>query len=167
MNPEKNRPSFLIRKIQHEDKAWIEKFIEEHWASTTLITRRKKYHVHLLDGFIAVQNGKPLGLITLCIENSDCQIISLNAMVENIGIGTELLKMATAFAQENKCERIWLITTNDNTPALRFYQTRGFILKKLYCNEIEYARQLKPEIPLYGIDSIPIRDEIELEYNFL
>ena len=167
MNPENSPSPFFIRKIQNEDKTWIEKYIEEQWASTTLITRRKKYYAHLLDGFIAIQNGKRIGLITLCIENSDCQIITLNTIVENIGIGTELLKMATEFAQKNKCKRIWLITTNDNTPALRFYQTRGFRLKELYCNEIEYSRQLKPEMPLYGIDSIPIRDEIELEYKLL
>ena len=167
MNPENRLSPFTIRKIQNEDKAWIEKFIEEQWASTALITRRKKYYAHLLDGIIAIQNGNPVGLITFCIENSDCQIITLNTIVENIGIGTELLKMATELAQKNKCNRIWLITTNDNTPALRFYQTRGFSLKKLYCNEIEYARQLKPEIPVYGIDSIPIRDEIELEYKLL
>ena len=167
MNSEKSSFPFLIRKIQNEDKPWIEKFVEEQWASTTLITRRKKYHALLLDGFIAIQNDKPVGLITLCIENSDCQIITLNTIVENIGIGTELLKTATESAQKNKCKRIWLITTNDNTPALRFYQTRGFSLKALYCNEIEYARQLKPEMPLYGIDRIPIRDEIELEYQLL
>ena len=64
MNPENSPSPFLIRKILNEDKTWIEKFIEEQWASTTLITRRKKYYAHLLDGFIAIQNGKPVGLIT-------------------------------------------------------------------------------------------------------
>jgi N-acetylglutamate synthase-like GNAT family acetyltransferase len=167
MNSEDNSSPFLIREIQNEDKTWIEKFIEEQWASNILITRRKKYYAHMLEGFIAFQNGNPVGLITLYIENSDCQIITLDAIIENIGIGTELLKIAADFAQNNNCGRIWLITTNDNTPALRFYQTRGFRLKQLYCNEIEYARKLKPEMPLYGIDSIPIRDEIELEYKLL
>ena len=30
-------------------------------------------------------------------------------------------------------------------------------------NAIEESRKLKPEIPLTGIDGLPIRDEIELE----
>jgi hypothetical protein len=30
-------------------------------------------------------------------------------------------------------------------------------------NALERSRELKPEIPLYGVDGIRIRDEIELE----
>ncbi len=155
---------FTIRKIQNEDKAWIVNFVSEYWLSPTLITRRKKYSVEFLDGFVAIQNSDYFGLVTLSIENSSCQIVTLNAKVENVGIGTGLLNQSIEYAMENKCKRIWLVTTNDNTPALRYYQTRGFKLKALYCNEIERTRKLKPNLPLYGINSIPIRDEIELEY---
>jgi ribosomal protein S18 acetylase RimI-like enzyme len=52
---------------------------------------------------------------------------------------------------------------NDNLHALRFYQKRGFVLVALHRNALEASRKLKPEIPLVGIDGIPIRDEIELE----
>jgi hypothetical protein len=61
------------------------------------------------------------------------------------------------------CTRLWLITTNDNLHALRFYQKRGFMLVAVHRNAVEQSRKLKPEIPLYGKDGIPIRDEIELE----
>ncbi len=56
-----------------------------------------------------------------------------------------------------------MITTNDNTPAIRFYQKRGFSLVAVHRNAIAESRKLKPEIPLAGVDGIPIRDEIELE----
>jgi len=55
------------------------------------------------------------------------------------------------------------MTTNDNTAALRFYQKWGFLLVAVHRNAVEQARKLKPEIPLTGIDGIPLRDEIELE----
>ena len=61
------------------------------------------------------------------------------------------------------CKRIWLITTNDNTAALRFYQKYGLALVAVHRNAVEASRRLKPEIPLTGNDGIPIRDEIELE----
>jgi RimJ/RimL family protein N-acetyltransferase len=61
------------------------------------------------------------------------------------------------------CERLWLITTNDNTPALRFYQKRGFQLVAIHRNALEHSRRLKPQIPLLGLNGIPLRDEIELE----
>ena len=53
--------------------------------------------------------------------------------------------------------------SNDNPPALRFYQKRGFALVAVHANAVERSRQIKPEIPLIGRGGIPIRDEIELE----
>jgi len=54
------------------------------------------------------------------------------------------------------------ITTNDNLPALRFYQKQGFRLIVLYPGAVEESRRLKPSIPLAGHADIPIRDEIQL-----
>jgi GNAT superfamily N-acetyltransferase len=66
-------------------------------------------------------------------------------------------------AQRAGCKRLWLITTNDNLTALRFYQRRGFVLVAVHRNAVELSRKLKPQIPLIGEHGIPIRDEIELE----
>ena len=61
------------------------------------------------------------------------------------------------------CGRLWLITTNDNLPALRFYQRQGFRLVALYTNALAETRRLKPTLPLIGLNGIPLRDEIELD----
>jgi RimJ/RimL family protein N-acetyltransferase len=61
------------------------------------------------------------------------------------------------------CQRIWLITTNDNLHALKFCQKVGFHLVKIYRGAIRESRKLKPQIPEIGMHGIPIRDEIELE----
>jgi RimJ/RimL family protein N-acetyltransferase len=66
-------------------------------------------------------------------------------------------------ARQHGCQRVWLITTNDNLNALRFYQKRGFELVAVHRRAIDEARKIKPEIPLIGEYGIPIRDEIELE----
>ena len=56
-----------------------------------------------------------------------------------------------------------LVTTNDNTSALRFYQRRGWVLAAVHVGGIEASRRIKPSIPARGNDGIPIRDELELE----
>lgn len=78
------------------------------------------------------------------------------------GIGSALLD---ALRREVVgCERMWLVTTNDNLEALRFYQRRGFVLSALRAGAIDDARrELKPTISRVGNFGIPIRDEIELE----
>jgi hypothetical protein len=40
---------------------------------------------------------------------------------------------------------------------------RDFHLVAVYPNALERSRQLKPEIPMLGLDGTPLRDEIELE----
>ena len=155
--------TFEIRPLIKDDRAWVAPLLEEQWGSVTQVTRCRAYRADELPGFAAIQDGKPAGLITYNINGEQCEITSLNSLVEGVGIGTGLIDAVKNVANSSKCKRLWLITTNDNTPALRFYQKRGFLLVAVYPNALEESRKLKPEIPLTGIDGIPIRDEIELE----
>jgi ribosomal protein S18 acetylase RimI-like enzyme len=87
----------------------------------------------------------------------------MKSLAEGIGVGSALVNAVKTIAASAKCRRLWLVTTNDNTYALRFYQKRGFQIVAAHRNALERSRKLKPEIPLEGVDGIPIRDEIELE----
>jgi GNAT superfamily N-acetyltransferase len=119
-----------------------------------------------LPGFVAICENEPSGLITYHLDSAECEIVTLDSLKEGYGIGSALIEAVKREALNAGCARLWLITTNDNTPALRFYQKRGFAIKAVYPNALENSRRLKPEIPEIGIDGIPIRDEIELEYRF-
>ncbi|MGI6669783.1 MAG: GNAT family N-acetyltransferase [Acetivibrionales bacterium] len=88
---------------------------------------------------------------------------SLNSFEENRGIGTALIKGVIDVARKNDCKRVWLITTNDNIEAIRFYQKKGFELKAVHINAIELSRKLKPSLPLIGMHGIPIKHEFEFE----
>jgi len=80
-----------------------------------------------------------------------------------MGIGTALVNAVRLVAVASKTRRLWLITTNANIEALRFYQRRGFSLVAIHRNALEESRKLKPEIPAIGSNGIPLRDELELE----
>jgi ribosomal protein S18 acetylase RimI-like enzyme len=89
--------------------------------------------------------------------------VTIDTKQSSRGIGTALIEAVKNAAREANCKRLWLITTNDNLNALRFYQKRGFVLVAIHRNALARSRQLKPEIPLVGAGGIPLRDEIELE----
>jgi DNA-3-methyladenine glycosylase I len=154
---------FTIRPAEKEDRNWVAQFLDDQWGSTRIVTRGQVYLAHLLPGFIAMQGEERIGLITYRFEEAECEIITINSMIEGEGIGSALIESVKQAVIPEGCKRIWLITTNDNMRALRFYQKRGFTLATLYPNALEQSRKLKPEIPLFGIDGIPLRDEIELE----
>lgn len=92
-----------------------------------------------------------------------CEIVSLDSLRENQGIGTALLTQVLAQARQRGCAKAVLITTNDNLRAMGFYQKRGFDMVALYRNALDVSRRLKPEIPAIGENCIPLRHEIEFE----
>jgi ribosomal protein S18 acetylase RimI-like enzyme len=152
-----------VREILTSDNEWILNLLNEHWGSVNIVSRGKIHNAFELPGFIAIQNGKPVGLITYKIDNNQCEIVTLNSLVERMGVGAALIEAIKEKSKPESCSRIWLITTNDNTASLNYYQKRGFQLVTLHKNAIEQSRKLKPQIPELGVDDIPIRDEIELE----
>jgi ribosomal protein S18 acetylase RimI-like enzyme len=152
-----------IRLLEARDREWVARFLAGQWGSAQIVTRGRVHSADSLPGFIAWQDGSRLGLVLYNVDGNECEIISLNTIKESIGIGSVLLNAVKEQAMAAQCRRLWLITTNDNLHALRFYQKRGWRLIAVYPNALEQSRRLKPEIPLVGLDGIPLRDEIELE----
>ncbi|RPH96492.1 GNAT family N-acetyltransferase [candidate division KSB1 bacterium] len=152
-----------ICPLDESMRPWAAAILIEHWGSTRIVTRSRIHEADRLPGFVALWNGEPAGLLTYRIEGTECEIVSLNSLQEGMGIGTALLEAAMETARQAGCSRLWLITTNDNLPAIGFYQRRNFAIAAVYPNALAESRRLKPEIPFIGRDGIPLRDELELE----
>ncbi len=152
-----------IRPIVTKDKAWVRTLLKVRWASPMIVTRGTVHHADELPGFVAEEKKKLVGLVTYEIRGNECEVISLDSLTEGKGVGTRLLESVEEVAMKKGCRRVWVITTNDNLPALRFYQKRGFRLVAIHRNALEESRRIKPQIPLTGLNGIPLRDEIELE----
>lgn len=159
------RAGFGIRPILASDKAWVEHVLNEHWGSTRMVSRGVLHDIAAQDGFIAIREGSGIriGLVTYAIQDGECEMTLLQSLAEGVGVGTALTLAARDSAIAAGCGRLWLVTTNDNTRALRFYQRRGFTIAAVHINALERARKLKRGIPLTGADGIPLRDEIEME----
>lgn len=154
---------FTIKPVTEADREWITPFLIEHWGTVRFVSRGRLFRADDNPGFVALRDGSPVGLITWEIYRGDCEITSVNSLVEGAGIGTGFIQSVKDTAIHSGCRRLWLVTTNDNTHALKFYQKRGFTIAAVYPDAIKQSRLLKPEIPYTGNEGIPIRDEIEME----
>ena len=152
-----------IRRIDEASREIVNAFIKARWFTLQMAVRGELIDLGGADGWYAAEDGGIAGLITCRIAGGDMEILSLDSLREAQGIGTALLNAAVSEAKRRGCGRITLVTTNDNTRALRFYQKRGFDMVRLCRNALDESRRLKPEIPLLGEDGIPLRHEIELE----
>lgn len=154
---------FQLRAINETDRDWLAAFFQTHWGSPVMVYSQEVFHCDRLPGIVAYRGEEIVGLITYAMANGQCQIVSLDSVEEGKGIGTALLQAAEEAARDQGAHRVWLLTTNDNLHALRFYQKRGYELVFIHRRAVEQARRIKPEIPLHGNDGIPISDEIEME----
>jgi len=154
---------YFIRSSLPTDRSWINSLMRDSFGEERVVVHGAIFTPADLSGFIAEQAEERVGLITYNLDIENCEIVSLNSLVENRGIGSALIAAVREKAIQSGCQRLWLVTTNDNLRALGFYQKRGFRLADLRPAAVDEARKNKPSIPLFGANSIPIHDEIELE----
>lgn len=153
----------FCEKITDLNRDVVNAFIKQHWYTMTMIIRGIEIDMTKVEGFYFRDGKSIIGLVTYLVYDNIFEIISLDSLRENQGIGSELLKLAVDEANKRGCRKVVLITTNDNINAIRFYQKRGFDMVRLFHNSIDISRRMKPEIPVIGENSIPLRHEIEFE----
>jgi GNAT superfamily N-acetyltransferase len=113
---------------------------------------------------LAWSEGDLTGVATYVVEGEACELLTLHATTRLSGVGSALLAAVQQIAADRGCLRLWVVTTNDNVEALRFYQRRGFHLTQVRPGAVDRSRELlKAEIPSAGEHGIPLRDELELE----
>lgn len=71
-------------------------------------------------------------------------MVTVDALEPGRGVGSLLLEAVVRLARRDHWRRLWLITTNDNTPALRFYQRAGRDLVALHRDAVTAERRVKP-----------------------
>lgn len=153
----------MIVEIRNEHGEILRSFFEREWGSCQMVSRGVIHQLDRLPGFLFIENGVIKGIVTYHVVESKCEIVSLDSFEENKGIGNSLLQKVIDLSISHGW-KLWLITTNDNTRAIRFYQKRGFDMTNVYWNAVEKSREIKPEIPLKSDEGIPIKHEIKLTY---
>jgi GNAT superfamily N-acetyltransferase len=162
MKTMQNNP-IKIRSAISSDNAWLEELMVKEWGGLPLVIRGKKYYPTQLDGIIAENESGIAGFLFYEMREKDCEIIVFEVFDKFKGTGTILLDKLKDIAKHKKCSRIYLMTTNDNLDALRFYQKRNFHICGVHIDSVKISRKIKPTIGMIGDFDIPVRDEIDLE----
>jgi len=156
--------AFTVRPLEPGDRAWVLDIVRGWGGTDYMVSRGRVIPATGLPGFCAVRpDGGRVGLALYEPAGREWQLVVLEAVDRFAGIGTELLAAVRKEAVSAGCRRLWLVTTNDNLDALRFYQRRGFGVVAVHRGLREVAERLKPSIPLVGEFGIPLLSEVELE----
>ncbi len=153
-----------VRAIDSCDRGWIAEATIAAWGSDRVVSRgRLTENLSASPGLVAEHDGERAGFALVRVEAGELEVLALRSLREREGVGTALLSTLEVEARRAGCRRVWLVTTNDNLDAIRFYQRRGWRWVAFHRDAVIEARKLKPEIAELGAYGIPIRHELEFE----
>jgi ribosomal protein S18 acetylase RimI-like enzyme len=152
-----------VRPIQDDDRPWVLGRLQDAFGDATVARKGASIDASVLPGFVATEDGRPLGLLTYEAVRGEFEVVAIISVEEGRGIGRALMDAARDYAVSAGYPRFWLVTTNDNTRAIRFYQLWGMDLCAFYRRGARCSRRAKPSLPEQGVDGIPLEHELEFE----
>lgn len=159
--------AFDIHPIDAETRPLVTAFLTNYWSGTFMLIRGEVIDITTVDGYALVESDALVGVITYIVRGDACEIVSLNSVTEERGVGAALVDAVISRTRELGCSRLRLLTTNDNLNAIGFYQKRGFELVGVNLGAIDKEREKKPSIPLIGQNRIAMHHEIEFSMELL
>src|ERR687887_545459 len=159
--PHLDLPPVLVREATDRDRAAARELFQRDFGRTKIVAFGEVMDIDQMPALVAVMYADPSGALAYRLLGDALHIVALatDPMWQRSGVGGHLLAEAELLARRLNLKRLVVATTNDNLPALYFYQRRGYRLTDLVPNSvIEHTAQ-----EVAGFAGIPVRDEIRLE----
>jgi GNAT superfamily N-acetyltransferase len=159
--PRLELPPVLVREGTDADRPMVRDLLKRDFGRTQIVAFGDVMDVDQMPMLVAVAAADPSGALVYRQLGDALHIVALatDPMWQRSGVGGNLVAEAELLARRLSLSKLVVATTNDNLPALYFYQRRGYRLTDLVVNNI--AAHTKKEVP--GFAGIPVRDEVRLE----
>jgi ribosomal protein S18 acetylase RimI-like enzyme len=150
----------ISKAVLNKEKQKIQEFVKRFWGEEEQLTFDRKFIVTELPAYLAKSKSNIIGFVSFTELRDAIVIVALgiSPKYQNMGIGKSLIKKVKTEAKKLGKKKLLVSTSNDDLPALAFYQSLGFQLYEIKPNAIaeKHGKVLK------GIDNLPIRDELRL-----
>jgi len=159
--PHLELPPVLVREATDTDRAAARALFHRDFGHAKIVAFGEVMDIDQMPALVAIMRDEPSGALAYRLLGDALHIVALatDPMWQRSGVGGHLLAEAELLARRLNLKRLVVATTNDNLPALYFYQRRGYRLTDLVPNSvIEHTQQ-----EVAGFAGIAVRDEIRLE----
>jgi len=158
----KAKLDFAVRRVRsEEERSIIRKFVRRFWGEEEQLTFDRRFAVAELPAYVAKVQAGTVGFISFSPASDALIIVALGVLprYQCCGIGSRLIEKVEAEARRLEKGNVLVSTSNDDLPALGFYQSRGFQIYEVKPNVI--AEKHGTVLP--GIGGLPVRDELRLQ----
>jgi ribosomal protein S18 acetylase RimI-like enzyme len=154
-------PPVLVREATDADRPVVRELFARDFGRTKIVAFGEVMDIDQMPALVAVRTEEPSGALAYRLHGDALHIVALatDPMWQRSGVGSHLLAEAELLARRLGLRRLAVSTTNDNLPALYFYQRRGYRLTGIVVNNV--IVHTGQEVP--GFAGIPVRDEVRLE----
>ena len=159
--PRLELPPVFVRESTDADRPAVRALFESDFGRTKIVAFGEVMDIDQLPVLVALVTQDLAGALAYRSFGDALHLVALatDPMWQRSGVGGHLVAEAELLARRLELRRTIVATTNDNLPALYFYQRRGYRLTDLVPNSI--AVHTGQEVA--GFAGIPVRDEVRLE----
>ena len=159
--PRLELPPPLVREAAAGDRARALEIFSREFRGRQLVANGQPVSVDNAELLVAETEGGLSGALAWRRHDSALHIIALatDPMWQRAGVGGYLVAEAEALARRQGLPRVLVTVSNDNIPALYFYQRRGYSLSAVLSGAVASQPANRD---LSGFAGIPIRDELQL-----
>jgi len=160
--PRIDLPPVLVREAADEEREAALALFRRDFGRSGIVAFGQLMDLDAAPAIVAEMDGEIGGALAYRLVEGGLHIIALatDPMWQRSGVGGYLVAEAELMARRLQIPRMIVSMTNDNLPALYFYQRRGYYVAEWIPNGAErYAKRAS----LAGFGGIPIRDEVRLE----
>jgi ribosomal protein S18 acetylase RimI-like enzyme len=158
----KTNLTYRIGKLKSdEERKIIQEFVKRFWGEEEQLTFDRKFAVARLPAYVAKVDNSITGFVSFAEMDDAMIIVALGVLpkYQNAGVGRGLIRKVEDESRRLKKKKLLVSTSNDDLPALAFYQFNGFQIYEVKPNVIAE----KHGMILKGIGGLPIRDELRLQ----
>ena len=154
-------PPVLVREATDADRPAVRELFARDFGRTKVVAFGEVMDIDQMPALVAVMTAEPSGALAYRLHGDALHIVALatDPMWQRSGVGGHLLAEAELLARRLELYRLVVSTSNDNLPALYFYQRRGYRLTGVVVDNVMV--HTGQEVP--GFAGIPVRDEVRLE----
>lgn len=160
--PQLELPPVLVRAAEDGDRARVERLLMSDFGHLTIVAFGEVMHAHEEAALVAEMKDDLAGVLAYRLLDGALHVVALatDPLWQRSGVGAHLLAEAELLARAQGRSRLIAATSNDNIPALYFYQRHGFRL--IGVARDAFAAHLKTP-GAAGFAGIPVHDEVQME----
>jgi len=158
----KAKLAFTIQKVMvQREKSQVRELVRRFWGEQEQLAFGRRFAVAELPAYVARRDNSIIGFASFAEADDAVIVVALGVLprYQGFGVGTRLIEKVQSEAKRLRKRRMLVSTSNDDLPALAFYQSLGFQIFEANPNVIAE----KHGTILRGIGGLPVRDELRLQ----